>query len=298
MPTAIVGPYGQQTTLTLDANGYLTSITNPASESIQLASTSGGLLTSLTDARGNTHHFTYDALGRLTRDDDPAGGFKTLARADASQAYTVTLQHGLEPHHDVSSYEPTEWRSRPPQHPAGWNARPDRCAAQTAHYSYRYPDGRRTAITLGPDPRWGMLAPLASTATVTTPNGLRVSLATTRTATLTDTSNLFSLSTLVQNTVINGRAYTRTYTTANRTFTETTPEKRSTITTIDAQGRPVLEQVSGLFPISYYLRQSRPVEHGHARQRGRDARLHLHLQQRRLSGNDHRSIGAHHAPGL
>lgn len=248
-PTAIVGPYGQHTTLTLDANSYLTSITNPASESIQLASTSGGLLTSLTDARGNTHHFAYDALGRLTRDDDPAGGFKTLARADARQAYTVTLRTAL---NRTTTYQVT---NQPNGDQNRLNTLPDGTLDQMLRgadstRAYRYPDGRRVAITLGPDPRWGMLATLASTATVTTPNGLRVSLATTRTATLTDTSNLFSLSTLVQNTAINSRAYTRTYTTANRTFTETTPEKRSTITTIDPQGRPILEQVSGLFPIS------------------------------------------------
>ncbi|HZY42095.1 MAG TPA: hypothetical protein VFF59_08855, partial [Anaerolineae bacterium] len=247
--TAIVGPYGPQTTLTLDANSYLASIINPANESIQLASTSGGLLTSLTDARGNTHHFAYDALGRLTRDDDPAGGFKTLTRAAASQAYTVTLRTAL---NRTTTYQVT---NQPNGDQARLNTQPDGTLDQllrgaNSTLSYRYPDDRRVAITLGPDPRWGMLASVASTATVTTPNGLRVSLATTRTATMTDTSNIFSLSTLVQNAVVNSRAYTRTYTTANRTFTETTPEKRSTITTIDAQGRPVLEQVSGLFPIS------------------------------------------------
>ncbi|MCL5994749.1 MAG: hypothetical protein M1546_01685, partial [Chloroflexi bacterium] len=248
-PTAIVGPYGQQTTLTLDANSYLTGITNPASESIQLASTSGGLLTSLTDARGNTHHFAYDALGRLTRDDDPAGGFRTLARADASQAYTVTLRTAL---NRATTYQVT---NQPNGDQARINTLPDGTLYQMLRgadstLSYRYPDGQRVAITLAPDPRWGMLAALDSTATVTTPNGLRASLATTRTATLTDTSNVFSLSTLVQNAVINSRAYTSTYTTANRTFTDTTPEKRGTIITIDAQGRPIVEQVSGLFAIS------------------------------------------------
>jgi RHS repeat-associated protein len=249
-PTAIVGPYGQQTTLTLDANGYLVRLTNPASESIQLASTSGGLLTSLTDARGNAYHFTYDSLGRLTRDDDPAGGFKTLARVAAGQAYTVTLSTAL---NRTTTYQVT---NQPNGDQDRLNTQPDgtldkitRNADSTL--SYRYPDGRRVAITLGPDPRWGMLSALDSSATVTTPNGLRVSLATTRTATLTDTGNLFSLSPLVQNAVVNGRAYTSTFTAANRTITETTPEKRSTITTIDAQGRPVLEQVSGLLATVY-----------------------------------------------
>ena len=248
-PTAIIGPYGQQTTLTLDANGYLSSITNPAGESIQLASTSGGLLTSLTDPLGNTSQFAYDALGRLTRDDDPAGGFKSLERTDASQAYTVTLRTAL---NRTTVYQIA---NQPNGDQARLNTLPDgtldtmlRGADSTLSYSY--PDGTHTAVTLGPDPRWGMLSALDSSATITTPSGLQASLATTRMATLTDPSNLFSLSTLVENTVINSRTYTSSYTADNRTFTETTPENRSTIMTIDAQGRPVLEQVSGLLPIS------------------------------------------------
>jgi len=36
-PTAIVGPYGQRTALTLDANGYIATITNPANESSQMS---------------------------------------------------------------------------------------------------------------------------------------------------------------------------------------------------------------------------------------------------------------------
>ncbi|MCL6614543.1 MAG: hypothetical protein K6U03_08025 [Firmicutes bacterium] len=38
-PVAIVGPYGQRTGLTLDANGYLSTITNPAGETVRLAYT-------------------------------------------------------------------------------------------------------------------------------------------------------------------------------------------------------------------------------------------------------------------
>ena len=248
-PTAIVGPYGQQAGLASSVDGFLTSITNPGSRITQLTSTSDGLLTSLTDPRGNTYHFTYDSLGRLTRDDDTASGFKTLARANAGQAYSVTLSTAL---NRITTYQ---LASRPGGAQDRTNVLPDGTLYQMLRgadstLSYRFPDGRTSAITLGADPRWGMLSPLNSSATVTSPNGLRISIATTRTATLTDTSNLFSLGMLVQNAVVSGRAYTRTFTTANRTITDTTPENRTTIKVIDAQGRRILEQVGGLLAVS------------------------------------------------
>src|SRR5206468_8057058 len=80
-PMATVAPHLQRTTLGLDANGYIDGITNPAGEATQFTYYPGGLLASLTEPTGPTeptrppHLFEYDPLGRLTRDEDPAGGF-------------------------------------------------------------------------------------------------------------------------------------------------------------------------------------------------------------------------------
>src|SRR5262249_38711071 len=94
-PTAIVGPYGQRTTLTVDPKGYLSRVTNPAGEAVQLEYTEEGLLTSFTDPRGNPFRFTYDSQGLFTREDDPAGGSQTLTRTDTDQGYTVNLSTAL-----------------------------------------------------------------------------------------------------------------------------------------------------------------------------------------------------------
>src|SRR5262249_27847928 len=75
-PTGIVASGGQRTALALDANGYLAHLTNPANEISQFTYATGaadGLLTTRTDPRGHMHRFSYDALGRLTRDEDPVG---------------------------------------------------------------------------------------------------------------------------------------------------------------------------------------------------------------------------------
>ena len=49
----------------------------------------------MTDARGGTHTFGYDALGRLIRDQDPHEAAKTLSRIQSSQGYTVTVTSAL-----------------------------------------------------------------------------------------------------------------------------------------------------------------------------------------------------------
>src|SRR5207302_4459298 len=59
-PTAIVSPYGQQTLVSVDSDGYLHTVINPNSELVQLSYKSpvagdphtGGLLTQYTNARG------------------------------------------------------------------------------------------------------------------------------------------------------------------------------------------------------------------------------------------------------
>jgi YD repeat-containing protein len=76
------------TTLALEANGYLASITNPHGDKTELTYTAEGLLATMKDARGNLHTNTYDAQGRLIKDEDPAGDSKPSrgrSRARAGQ---------------------------------------------------------------------------------------------------------------------------------------------------------------------------------------------------------------------
>ncbi len=79
-PKGIVAPFGQRTALSLDANGYLASMTNPANESHQMQYTATGLLTRFQDAEDHTSTLAYDANGYLTNDIDAAGGNQTLER--------------------------------------------------------------------------------------------------------------------------------------------------------------------------------------------------------------------------
>jgi RHS repeat-associated protein len=250
-PAAIVAPGGQRTTLAVNGSGYLSRIANPAGEAKQFSYATDGLLTSETDAKGNLHRFTYDALGRLIRDEDPAGGVKTLSRIETATGHEVTLTTALG---RVSTYSV---ESLPTGEIRRVNS--DRAGALTTVLSnpngtttVTSPDGTRTTVQRGPDPRFGMLAPVPTTVTHTSPSGRTMTQTTQRTVTLADPTNPLSLQTLTETLTINGRTFTSQYVAATRTMTTTSPEGRQHIAVIDAQGRVISKQLApGLAPIIF-----------------------------------------------
>jgi hypothetical protein len=72
-------------------------------------------------------------------------------------------------------------------------------------------DGAITTLTPGPDPRFGMQAPIPKTLTVRMPSGLTSSLAMTRGVTLSDPTNLLSLTNQTDTLTLNGRTTTSVY---------------------------------------------------------------------------------------
>jgi len=258
-PTGIVGPYGQRTRLSLDANGNLASIINPAGEVSQLTYTQDGLLTVLANPRNATYQFTYDDMGRLIRDADPAGGSQTLARLTAGNTYTVT--------HFTAENRATAYvvdnRTLPNQ--VRTNTFPDGTHSQVVTQSdgthtTTLADGMITTLVEGPDPRWGMRAPLAKSVVTTTPGHLSQTIATARAVSLVDPGNPLTLRALTDTVTVNSRIYTSAYDAQDRTFTDVTPAGRQSMTTIDVQGRVVQKQVTGLLPWQYtYDPQGRPA---------------------------------------
>lgn len=249
-PTAIVGPYGQRTALTLDDNGYLATIANPAGETVRLTHTATGLLTAFTNPRGNSTQFAYDAQGYLLQDTNAAGGFHKLARTELDLGHQVerTTAAGYK-----TLYQ-TEYLATGDQEKI--NTFPDGTQRQTTtrvngQTIERLADGTTVTLQEGPDPRFGMQAPLAAGLTITTPGGLSLLATAQSTVTLADATNPLSLTQTVDTVAINGRTYVSTFAAANRTITSRTPQGRQSVITLDEQGRPVLEQVPGIDPVSY-----------------------------------------------
>lgn len=251
-PTAIVSPYGQRTQLAVDANGYLATITNPAGEAVKLSSTSKGLLTSFTDPNNKTSTFTYDdgGQGRLVRDEDAAGGFQALTRTEATGTHTVarSTAEGRTQKYQVTPRS-SGGEDRLITNAAGLETTLSRTAE--AARSVRPPDGMESSQEIDPDPRFGRSGAFAKGVTIKTPGGLNFVRSATRTATLADPANPFSLTALNETLTLNGRTYASAYESASLTFTDTTPAGRKSRTTIDVHGRVVREEIPGLFPNTY-----------------------------------------------
>ena len=250
LPQAMVGPDGQRTELTVDSSGFLDSVTSPADETTQLVNTNDGLLTDLTTPRGHTYSFHYDAMGQLERDGDPAGGSKTLTETVTPTGYAVDVETALG---RTSNYAverlPIGSIRKTTTDPAGLETHQLRGTDDT--WVTTYSDGSEQSVTLGPDPRFGMQAPIAKDATFTTPGGLTHKVVETRTSTPTNPQDPFAVTSLTEHVAVNGRVYSNTFDAATRRITQTSPMGRQTLTTVDTQGRPLEVEIGGLQPITY-----------------------------------------------
>jgi RHS repeat-associated protein len=247
----VTGPFGQVSRLTMNANGYLQSVVNAANESYQFAyKDGGGLISSFTDPRGGVSTMTYDAAGNLVREDQPEGGSVTLARTGSANDHTVT--------HTTAENRVTAYRT---QHLFDGTVRrtvtdPSGAAtvsnyAPTGVITTTDATGVVTTASGKPDPRWGMSAPMMASIETTSPGGKKITTTFDREVELEDPSDLMSVMTLTDTTTINGNASSVRYDRAANTLTETSPEGRAVVTTMDARGRAVLTERDGVEAVSY-----------------------------------------------
>ena len=236
-PLAIVAPGGQRSTISLDGNGYLETFTDPGGNATSFLYGPMGLLTSLTDPNGNLHGFEYDSAGRLLRDDDPEGGYKTLGFADSGAGnYTMTLGTALG---RTSRYKVERLSTGASRYTdtGPTESRTQEYAETDGAVTLTSSDGSVTTVIQRPDPRFGMEAPVPASTTVRTPGGLLSTTTVSRAATLSDSSDLLSLVSQTDTTVVNGRSWSQLYSASSKQFTVTTPMDRQTVTAIDNQGR-------------------------------------------------------------
>lgn len=248
-PTAMVAPFGQRTTLSADGNGSLARVTNPAGESSQMTYTGDGLLTGFTDPKGQVATFAYNAEGRLLKDQDAAGGFIALARTSVPNGYQVALSTALGQQTTYRVENLADGQRR------RFNTFPDSTSADTrigtdGSTRTTWSDGAVVDRLEGPDPRFGMQAPLGKTLKQSS-GGLTATLTSARSVTLADPSDLLSLTTLTDTRTLNGRISTSVYQANTRTTTATTAAGRQSHMLIDTQGRPIHDQPTGLFTTDY-----------------------------------------------
>lgn len=249
-PTSIVGPYGQTTRLTVDANEYLASVTHPSGAVDMFTTTSTGLLSSYTNPRKKVSKFVYDGQGRLISDTNAASGVQTLTRSETAPAFDVTLRTA---EGRTTQYHTTPGGSggeaRVITNAAGLKTETSRAADGTQ--TTVSPDGTQTTQVVEADPRFGQSAAVVKNSSITMPSGLKFVSNATRSATLADPANPFSLSALTDSVYVNGRTYSITYDNSSRSFLSKTPTGRTSQMTIDPLGRVVSQATPGLFPTAY-----------------------------------------------
>ncbi|MCI0540979.1 MAG: hypothetical protein L0Z50_37740 [Verrucomicrobiales bacterium] len=248
-PLAIVGPYGHRSPLLLDAEGWLQRLINPIGEFTQVQHLTNGLLASVTGPRGNSFHFRYAPDGRLEEAIDPLDGTNTLAHVQDAAVHVITHVTALG-RKNVIRNEPL---------PASARLRTELFSDGLTHLLANADNGTHTNLhstgdlmtaTDGADPRFGMQAPIAASFAYELPSGLKLLSTTTASATLLDAANPLSHSALSYATTVNGRTSRSDYTAAMRTITNTSPEGRVDVVTLDTQGRVVFAQAPGFAPVA------------------------------------------------
>jgi YD repeat-containing protein len=224
-PQAIVAPFGQRTTLTADSDGYLAAVTNPAGETYQMHYGDRGLLTRFEDPNGHASTLGYGDHGRLSSDRNAAGGSQNLSRQDLGpKSYEVIVASAL----GVTDKQRVERLSTDDEQRTFTlpdNTKTTVLRKTNDETQIAEADGTQTTLVEGPDPRFGMMAPVARSLTTTT-GGLTAVLTTERTADLADPANWLSLRSLTTTVKRNGRTSTRVYNAATHTYTDTTPTGR------------------------------------------------------------------------
>jgi RHS repeat-associated protein len=250
LPTGILGPFGLRTLLDLDTQGFLSKVTNTASEAIQLGYTPSGLLNSFTRPGGQLSTYGYDGIGRLINATDPTNKTKTLVRTGTNKDYTITVTTALG---RTSTYRTTRLSNGDVRltttDAAGMQS--TSLIAQDGRRSATNANGTLMSVELGPDPRWGMRAPVPATVTLQTPSGLTLTGTAQRTLTLTSPTALLSLNTLTDILTIGGRTFTSTYAGSTRTLTRTWPSGRQRNVVFDNRARIVQSQHGILAPVSF-----------------------------------------------
>jgi len=253
LATAIVSPDGHRTTLGYDANGWLNRVSSPANETLAMSYTPDGLLTGFTNPRQQTSTLTCDALGRLQADTDPAGGFTYITRTELADGFEIMSTSAM-------NYLPSRYLMRKLASGVEYreNIGPDGSTNRVWIGSddvttTQYADGTVSVSQKGPDPRWGMQAPITARMTVTLPNGNRMTITTKRAVRLADSTSILTLTNQTDTITVNNLTFTSTYSFdgVNRVITATSPLGRTSVSILDDKGRIIESAVPGIAPVNY-----------------------------------------------
>ncbi len=243
--SAIVGPFGQRTEFTVNADGLLTDIRNPAGKVVSFQYTNGQL-TDLIEPNGNHLRYTYDSDGLLVLDQNAMGGTASLAKTPLLNGHRVSV--------DMADLHFVRQFDQLPE--GGWriaNTLSDLHTETTAlpddSFTQSHSSGTSAFLQRTPDSRFGMLAPVPALRTSTTPSGLTRQIENTRSIVLQDPADPLSVIAAEETPTITGRQFSIAYDAEARTITSTTPEGRIAWRFLDEKGRVIKVETPELAPL-------------------------------------------------
>ncbi|MEM6456631.1 MAG: RHS repeat-associated core domain-containing protein, partial [Acidobacteriota bacterium] len=250
--TTITSPFGQVSTLGIDAQGDLATFTNPASEAHTF--TYGfGLMETATDPRSGAKEYLYDERGRLEQADDEGDGrqrFDRFKRRRGDDDHTVRrrTREGVERRYTLRKWSTGEElrRQRLPNREIIETTSNRATGATTTVF----PSDLQRTTTRAPDPRFGMQAGFAGASTTRLPSGLTRERQETQEAVLSNPADVTSLVSLHTTSTVNGRSSSRVYDAASRRWTSTSAQGRPVIHEIDTQGRATRLITAAVEPLS------------------------------------------------
>jgi RHS repeat-associated protein len=252
----IAGPFGQTTTLGRGANGYLAYVEDAAGR-VTLTHLSNGLLDYYKDKRGTEFDFGYD----------PVGGLLTTDRGGVGSSWdtTQTLARTFLPTgHRVEHWTPQQRKTvydtfldtnnlytQVTTEPDGTSVKMSRTYDGVS--VRKTPDGTVTTVVVGPSKRFGMQRPLAANATIATPSGLTLNVATADDAVLADPLDPMTMVSESRTKTVGGATWRSDFNLASRREETKSPGLRRVWTTYDTAGRVTKIEVPGMtaLDISY-----------------------------------------------
>lgn len=248
---AIIAPYGQRTHLTLNADGYLESVTNSACETLRFNYGNDGLLTRLTDPKGNLYQFEYDELGRLKSRQEPDCSFDLLERVRTEKGFKVAKITATGRESTYLTERLSTGEERQVNKGCGGTGAIVALTDKNGKETITYPDGSTFIQEQQPDPRFGKQVPMVKRTVLKTPGGLEAKLEVTRSLSLTNPNDPLSLATLTDTVNFNGRTSTTTFDAQNKQVIYKSPEGRQSILHLDDRGRAIKTEVAGLEPVTF-----------------------------------------------
>jgi RHS repeat-associated protein len=168
--TALIRPDQARISISLNGSGYIESITQPGGAKDEFTYATGGLLSTHRSPRGNTISYMYDSQGLLTNVVRPGGGVISYSREPIGGGVAVHITTAAGRKWTYSEARSGETITRSMKDASGGGTQVT-LTANTREASL--PDGTRVSLRLGPDPRFGMQAPVLEQQIVTMPSGQR-----------------------------------------------------------------------------------------------------------------------------